>query len=93
MASSREYRKLAVECARLARIAPSHEAEASFAAAAKSWLILDRLARAGPENIARREGRAIPYGLNRNFATPATSMALGHISDVSGPAVRGGGHA
>jgi len=57
MASSREYRKLAVECARLARIAPSHEAEASFAAAAKAWLMLDRLARAGRENITRRAGR------------------------------------
>jgi hypothetical protein len=62
MASSREYRKLSVECARLARAAPSREAGDSFAAAAKSWLILDRLARPGPEN-------------------------------VSGPAVRGGGHA
>jgi hypothetical protein len=61
MASFREYRKLSAECARLARAAPSREAEDSFAAAAKSWLILDRLARAGPEN-------------------------------VSGPAVRGGGH-
>jgi hypothetical protein len=57
MASSREYRKLAVECARLARIAPSREAEASFAAAAKAWLMLDRLARAGHENITKRAGR------------------------------------
>ena len=93
MASSREYRKLAVECARLARVAPSREAEASFAAAAKSWLILDRLARAGHENMAKRAGPAIPYGMNRNFASPATSIALGHISNVSGSAVKGGGHA
>jgi hypothetical protein len=57
MASSREYRKLAVECARLARIAPSREAETSFAAAAKAWLMLDRLARAGRENMTRRAGR------------------------------------
>jgi hypothetical protein len=57
MASSREYRKLAVECARLARVAPSRGAGASFAAAAKRWLILDRLARGGPENIAKRVGR------------------------------------
>jgi hypothetical protein len=52
MASSREYRKLAVECARLGRAAPSREAGASFAAAAKSWLMLDRLARADPENVS-----------------------------------------
>jgi hypothetical protein len=93
MASSREYRKLSVECARLARAAPNREAGDSFAAAAKSWLILDRLARAGPKNIAERAGRAIPYGINRKFASAATSIALGRISDVSGPAVRGGGHA
>ena len=93
MVSSREYRKLAVECARLARAAPSREAEASFAAAATSWLMLDRLGRAGRENITKRAGRAIPYGMNWNFASPATSITLGHISDVPGPAVRGGGHA
>jgi hypothetical protein len=44
MASSREYRKLAADCARLAGAAPSHEARAGFAAAAKSWLMLARLA-------------------------------------------------
>jgi len=93
MASSREYRKLSVECARLARAAPNREAGDSFAAAAKSWLILDRLARAGPKNIAERAGRAIPCGMNRKFASPATSTALGHISNVSGSAVKGGGHA
>jgi len=44
MPPSREYQMLAAECARLAKIAPSHEARASFAAAAKSWLTLGRLA-------------------------------------------------
>jgi hypothetical protein len=85
MASFREYWKLSVECARLARAAPSREAGDSFAAAAKSWLILDRLARASPENIAERAGRI--------GTSPATSIALGHISNVSGSAVKGGGHA
>jgi hypothetical protein len=42
--SLREYQMLAAECARLARIAPSLQARASFAAAAKSWLTLGRLA-------------------------------------------------
>jgi hypothetical protein len=93
MASSREYRKLAVECARLAQVAPSREAGDSFAAAAKSWLMLDRLGRTGRENMAKRAGRAIPYGMNRNFASPATSITLGQISDLAGPAVRGGRHA
>jgi len=44
IASSREYQILAAECARLAKIAPSRQARASFAAAAKSWLTLGRLA-------------------------------------------------
>ena len=79
MASSREYRKLAVECARLALVAPSHEAGVSFAAAAKSWSILDRLARAGPENIARRAGRALPYGMNRNFANSKCDLTLSRL--------------
>jgi hypothetical protein len=83
MASFREYWKLSVECARLARAAPSREAGDSFAAAAKSWLILDRLARASPENIAERAGRI----------GTSPSIALGHISNVSGSAVKGGGHA
>lgn len=60
MASPREYRKLAVECARLAQVAPSREARARFAATAKSWLILDRLARVDPQNIAKRGRYQLP---------------------------------
>jgi hypothetical protein len=44
MGSFREYRKAAAECARLAQAAPSQAARTSFAAAAKRWMILARLA-------------------------------------------------
>jgi len=44
MPHSRDHRKIAADCERLARIAPSPEARAGFAAAAKSWLALARLA-------------------------------------------------
>jgi hypothetical protein len=78
MASFREYRKLSVECARLARAAPSREAGDSFAAAAKSWLILDRLARAGPENIAERAGRiGIREPSNLDSVRPHFECVLG----------------
>jgi hypothetical protein len=43
MASSREYRKLAADCTRLAQAAPSQKAGAGFAAAARGWLMLARL--------------------------------------------------
>jgi hypothetical protein len=52
MASAREYGMLAAECARLARSAPSREARASFAAAARSWLMLARLVGERPEKVA-----------------------------------------
>jgi hypothetical protein len=61
MASSCEYQTLAVDCARLAQVAPSHEARAGFAAAARSWLMLARLA---GEDIARAEG-IVSYQTNR----------------------------
>ena len=48
MALSRDYQKVAADCARLARIAPSPAARAGFAAAAKRWLILARMADTGP---------------------------------------------
>ena len=44
MASFVEYRENAAACARLARIAPSERGKASFAAAAKHWAALYRLA-------------------------------------------------
>jgi hypothetical protein len=44
MASFVEYRENAAACARLARIAPSERGRASFAAAAKHWAALYRLA-------------------------------------------------
>jgi hypothetical protein len=44
MTPSRDYRKVAAECTKLAGIAPSAEARAGFAAAARSWLMLARLA-------------------------------------------------
>jgi hypothetical protein len=44
MASFVEYRENAAACARLARIAPSDRGRASFAAAAKHWAALYRLA-------------------------------------------------
>jgi hypothetical protein len=44
MAPSRDYRKVAADCARLALVAPSLEARAGFAAAAKSWLMLAQMA-------------------------------------------------
>jgi hypothetical protein len=44
MALAEVHRKVAADCARLARIAPSPEARAGFAAAAKSWLMLAGMA-------------------------------------------------
>lgn len=57
MASSREYLRLAAECARLARAAPRREARASFAAAAKSWSMLAQLARERPANVTAAIGQ------------------------------------
>src|SRR5271169_1488864 len=47
MGSFREYRKAAAECARLAQVAPSQEARASFSVAAKRWMMLAHLAAEG----------------------------------------------
>jgi hypothetical protein len=57
MASSREYRRVAAECARLAQVAPRREARASFAAAAKSWLILAQLAQERPTKVTAAIGQ------------------------------------
>lgn len=48
MTLSQDYHKVAADCARLARIAPSPEARAGFAAAAKSWLMLARMVDENP---------------------------------------------
>jgi hypothetical protein len=70
MASSREYLGLAAECARLARAAPSRDAKASFAAAAKNWLMLACLAEEHPDNITVAIGRLRSGGLLSRAAAP-----------------------
>ncbi|SDR24960.1 hypothetical protein SAMN05444161_2373 [Rhizobiales bacterium GAS191] len=70
MASPREYRKLAADCARLARAAPSLQARVGFAAAAKSWLMLARLA--GEDSMRADKASARQW---RRSETPEASVS------------------
>jgi hypothetical protein len=53
MASFVHYEENASECARLAQIAPSQRGRESFAAAAKHWAMLYRLAAENSVDILR----------------------------------------
>jgi len=63
MGSPREYRKVAADCARLARAAPSLQARAGFTAAAKSWLMLAQLA--GEDSMRADKASARQWRRNR----------------------------